>query len=309
MKVALFGGTGFVGCRLVEHLLEREHSPVLLVRPGSENKCVAADRCTLVPGTIANDDAVRKTLAGCDAAIYNIGILREFPARGITFEGLQFDAARRTIELAIDSGVRRFVLMSANGVKANGTPYQKTKYMAEQFLATTELEWTIFRPSVIFGDPRGRNEFCTELRDQLIATPMPAPLFYDGLLPFDAGRFTLSPVHVDDVATVMSKSLTMSEVIGQRYPLCGPQALEWREIIRLLAKVTGRYKPALPAPTLLLRPLAALFDGFDFFPVTRDQLTMLTAGNACDSTEVFKLFDVEATRFDEATIAYLQANQ
>ena len=308
MNVALFGGTGFVGSHLVERLLEREHAPVLLVRPGSETKCIAADQCTLVSGTIANDDAIRKTLAGCDAAIYNIGILREFRARGITFDALQFEGAKRVIQLAVEGGVKRFLLMSANGVKADGTPYQKTKYMAEQFLATTELEWTIFRPSVIFGDPRGRSEFCTELRKQLIASPLPAPLFYDGLLPLNAGRFTLSPVHVGDVTTVMAKALTMSETIGQRYPLCGPKTLEWREIIQLLAKVTGRFKPALPAPTLFLRPLASLLEGFDFFPITRDQLTMLMEGNSFDSAEVFKLFDIEPVRLDESAVAYLQAN-
>ncbi|MDH3469457.1 MAG: NAD(P)H-binding protein [Gammaproteobacteria bacterium] len=307
MRVALFGGTGFVGSYLVEQLLKREHMPVLLVRPGSEAKCLAAEQCAMVPGTVASEDAVSKTLDGCDAAIYNIGILREFPARGITFQALQFEGAKRTIELAAGGGVKRFLLMSANGVKADGTPYQQTKYMAEQFLAATDLEWTIFRPSVIFGDPRGKSEFATELRDQLIKSPLPAPLFYDGLVPFDAGRFALSPVHVRDVTTVMANALNVAESVGQHYPLCGPQTLEWREIIRLLGKVMGRSKLTLPAPTLLLRPLASLLERFEFFPVTGDQLTMLMEGNTCDSTEVFKLFDIQPTGFDEKALAYLHS--
>ena len=51
--------------------------------------------------------------------------------------------------------------MSANGVKADGTPYQRTKYQAEEYLRASPLHWTIFQPSVIFGDPRGRMEFAT----------------------------------------------------------------------------------------------------------------------------------------------------
>ncbi len=307
MRVALFGGTGFVGSYLVEQLLEAGHLPVLLVRSGSEAKCTAADQCEMVPGTIGDQAAIRNTLQGCDAAVYNIGILREFPARGITFQALQFEGAKRVIELAGEAGVTRFLLMSANGVKAAGTPYQQTKFMAEEFLAASGLEWTIFRPSVIFGNPRGKSEFATELCDQLINSPLPAPLFYDGLLPVEAGRFALSPVHVQDVTMIMAKALEVSESIGQRYPLCGPRTLQWQEIIRVLGNVMGKSKLALPAPTLLLRPVASLLERFEFFPVTRDQLTMLMEGNTCDSTEVFELFDIQPTGFDEPALAYLHS--
>jgi nucleoside-diphosphate-sugar epimerase len=77
----------------------------------------------------------------------------------------------------------------ANGVKADGTGYQRTKYMAEQYLKTTSLQWTVFRPSVLFGDPRDRMEFATQLHRDIVRSPLPAPLFYDGLVPVKAGMF------------------------------------------------------------------------------------------------------------------------
>lgn len=307
MRIALFGGTGFVGGYLVEQLLEHGHEPVLLVRPGSEGKCFAADRCVKVTGTIVDEDAIRETISGCDAAVYNIGILREFPDRGITFDALQYEGAKRVIKLAIDGGVRRFLLMSANGAKADGTPYQKTKYMAEQALADTDLEWTIFRPSVIFGDPRGNSEFATELRDQLIKPPLPVPLFHDGLLPVGAGRFALSPVHIRDVSAVMARAVDMAESVQQRYLLGGPDQLEWREIISRLAKVMGKTKFKLPVSTVFLRPVASVLERFEFFPLTRDQITMLMEGNTCDSTEVFELFNRQPIAFDEHALAYLRS--
>ena len=83
--------------------------------------------------------------------------------------------ARRVIDAAVSQGVRRMLLMSANGARPEGTPYERTKYLAERHLADSGLDGTVFRPSVVFGDPRGRMEFCTQLRDQMIRPPVPAP--------------------------------------------------------------------------------------------------------------------------------------
>lgn len=196
--------------------------------------------------------------------------------------------------------------MSANGVKAKGTPYQATKYRAEEHLKSTSLDWTIFRPSVIYGDPRGKLEFCTQLRDQLIDTPFPVPLFYEGLAPNDPGSFQLAPIHARDVATAFVKSLTLPESIHQTYGLCGPDALTWKAILELIAKVCGKRKLALPVPALGIQTMATLFESFSFFPTTRGQITMLLEGNTCDSSEVFKRFGITPIRFNEASLAYLK---
>jgi len=305
MKVAIIGGTGFVGTYIVEALLERDHQPVLLVRPGSEGKVAYREQCTLVPGKVQDVEALRHTLEGCDAAIYNIGILREFKSKGITFEELQYRGAARTMDVAVKTGVKRFLLMSANGVKADGTAYQTTKYRAEQHVKATELDWTIFRPSVMFGDPRGKMEFCTQLQQQLINPPLPAPLFYEGLLPLDAGSFLMAPIHVKDVATAFSKSLTMPETVHQTYGLCGPETFDWKTIIQILAKASGKHKLALPVPAFMVKSAAAMLDQFEFFPLSQEQLTMLLEGNACDSSEAFRLFEITPTPFNENSLSYL----
>lgn len=307
MRVALFGGTGFVGGYLTEALLEQGHEPALLVRPGSESRVRDSQRCTLISGDIANATAVHSVLEGCEAAIYNIGILRERPSAGVTFEALQYQGARRTIDAAAARGVKRFLLMSANGVRPDGTDYQRTKYAAEEHLQASALEFTIFRPSVIFGDPRGHMEFATQLRDQMIRSLLPAPLFHDGWLPFEAGRFLLSPVHVRDVANAFVRSLAVADTFRQSFALCGPQTLEWRSIIQIIARACGTTKLALPVPAFSVRVLAALLDSFEFFPITRDQLEMLLEGNAGDSSALFALLGIEPTPFNEETLAYLRS--
>lgn len=309
MKVALFGGTGFVGSYLVDTLLAHGHVPRLLVRPGSEDKVVQPERCEIVSGDIDDPRTVAECLQGADAAIYNIGLIREFPAKGITWEAMQYQGAARVMDAAVQAGVRRFVLMSANGVKPEGTGYQSTKYRAEQHLAGSDLDWTVFRPSVVFGEPRGREEFCSMLRDQMIKPPIPAPLFHEGLWPGGAGRFQMSPVAAENVAEAFVRALETPQSHGRIFPLGGPDAPEWREILKIIATASGKPgKLMVPAPVGAARAMAALLDRFAWFPVTRDQLQMLIEGNACDGREAWALFGIEPTRFAAESLGYLSSD-
>ncbi len=306
MKVALFGATGFVGSYLLDELVARQHEPVALVRPGSESRLRHAESCRIVSGNIGDADAVVRAIDGCDAAIYNIGILREYPSRGITYHALHFEGAKRAVDAAREAGCRRFVLMSANGVKADGTAYQRTKLAAEHYLRQTDLAWTVFRPSVLFGDPRGRMEFATQLYRDIIRSPLPAPLFFDGLSLDRAGRFRLAPIHVRDVASIFVAALNRDETIGRVYSLCGPDAFEWGSILQTLARTGGKSKLALPAPAAVIKLAASALDGFEFFPITREQLTMLLEGNVCDDPgAVFAEFGVTPTPFTTENLSYL----
>jgi NADH dehydrogenase len=303
-RVGLFGGTGFVGSYLVDALLADDFHPVLLVRNGSEARVPQQNRCTIVSGDIDDRDAIDRVIDGSDAVIYNIGILREFPDRGITYARLQDEAARRVIDSAEAGGVRRFLLMSANGARQDGTGYQRSKYAAEAHLQASGLDWTIFRPSVLFGDPRGRMEFATRLSAEIIDSPLPAPLFHSGLLPLDAGGFAMSPVHVTDVAAAFVRALLDPAAIGKTFHLGGPETITWREILGRLAAARGRKKLMLPAPAFGVMAAAALLDRFEAFPITRDQVRMLLEGNACAPDDLEKL-GIDPRHFSAGELQYL----
>jgi NADH dehydrogenase len=307
MRVALIGGTGFVGSYLVDALLEAGHTPRLMVRSGSGERVQQPERCEIVPGHASELADIKRCLTGSDAVIYNIGILREFPSKGITFEELQYRGVERTVAAAQELGVRRFLLMSANGVKPNGTRYQSTKFRAEELLKGSGLDWTIFRPSVIFGPPRGRMEFCSQLRRDIIDSPLPAPLFYQGLLPSGAGAFKLAPVSVYNVAHAFVGALAAPATIGGTYALCGPDALSWKEILQTIARSAGRTKLMLPAPAFLVRMAATLLDTQPWFPITREQIDMLLEGNSCSSEVLFPLLGISPEHFNETSLAYLRA--
>ena len=305
MKVALFGGTGFVGGYLVDALLECGFAPVVLVRPGSKSKLRRASEVEIVEGDIASVEAVEQAVNGADAVIYNIGILREYPRRGISFEGLQYEGAVRVIEAARRAGVSRLVLMSANGVRVPGTPYQETKFRAEEFARQSGMDVTVFRPSVIFGDPRGSYEFATQLHCEMVATPLPGIGFHNGWSAGE-GQIHMSPVHVEDVASAFVKALEDPSTIGKTYTLGGPESLSWTEMLRRVAAATGRKKTILPMPIELMRVGATALDWLPFFPVTRDQLTMLSEGNRVETGDLEALTRREPAEFSSETLSYLK---
>nr|VFK35298.1 MAG: NADH dehydrogenase [Candidatus Kentron sp. MB]VFK77225.1 MAG: NADH dehydrogenase [Candidatus Kentron sp. MB] len=306
MKIAILGGTGYLGSYLVDTLIDHGHQPVLLVRPGSQRKIHRNHECIGIVGEIEQEDALREAFSQCQAVIYNIGILREFPRQNITFESLQYTGACHAMDVAMDLGVERFLLTSANGVKPDGTAYQRTKYRAEEYLRSSGLVGTVFRPSVIFGDPRGRMEFASQLYDEIIRLPFPAPLFHQGLIPFGAGRFRVSPIHVKNVAEIYVKALEDPNAAGKIYPLCGPDALEWCAIIKIIGRATGHNKWTLPVSAPMMKMVATILEGFPDFPLTKDQITMLLEGNIGDSRDVFNAYGIDPILFDEASLSYLR---
>jgi len=305
MQVALIGGTGFVGDYLVDALLTAGHDVAVLVRTGSESKLRAANRCQVHHGDIDSPGALRATVEGADAVIYNVGILREYPRRGITFEGSQYQGVVDTIAAAQAVGTKRILLMSANGVKAPGTPYQETKYRAEQAVKDSSLEFTIFRPSVIFGDPHGKMEIATQLYQEMIRPPLPAIAFHTGWKP-SRGPVVMSPVHVRDVADAFVSALDDPVTTGRTCDLGGPEDLSWPEMLRRIAAAVGKRKLVLPMPIAFMKLGATLFDWLPFFPVTRDQLTMLAEGNTASPDDLRRLIGREPQAFVEGSLSYLK---
>lgn len=296
MRVAIIGGTGFVGGYLIDALLRSGHQVATLVRPGSEHKLHKRGEVHTVRGDLANREALAAVTDGADAVIYNVGLLREFPRRGVTFEAAQFQGVVDTVAAARAGGVRRLLLMSAIGVKDPGTKYQATKFRAEQHALGSGLDVTVLRPSVIFGDPRGAMEFATQLYRDMVRPPLPAIEF--------AG-VQMSPVYCEDVADAFVAALGDDSTIGKTIEIAGPEILTWRDILERIAGAVDRRKTILPMPLALMRVGATLFDRLPFFPVTRDQLTMLAEGNTGSADVLESLIGRAARPLDANSLDYL----
>lgn len=306
MRVAIIGGTGFIGGYLVDALLADGHAPSLLVRPASADKVRHANACRIIHGDVADEKAIAETFEDCAAVIYNVGILREDPDAGITFEELQYRAVERAIAVAKSAGVKRFLLMSANGVREDGTEYQRTKFLAEQAVKQSGLDFTIFRPSLVFGNPRGLMEIGTQLLNDVVRLPIPAAGFTAGLRP-KRDAVLMSPVHVRDVADAFVTALGDEGSIGMTYVLGGPETLSWGEIVKRVARATGRNKWVVPAPLSLVKIPVSLLQWIPGFPVTTDQLDMLADGNAAPVNDLESLLRRPARAFSIDALQYLNA--
>ena len=131
MKVAIFGGTGFVGNYIIKEMIISGYDVNVLVRNGSEGKLEFQTKCNIFLGNIDNKNVVEDIIKKSDVIIYNIGIIREFKSKNISFEFLHYKSAKLTIDLAKKYNINRYLMMSANGTCPNGTRYQISKYKAE----------------------------------------------------------------------------------------------------------------------------------------------------------------------------------
>tara|TARA_Y100000588_G_scaffold185113_1_gene198997 strand:+ start:766 stop:1677 length:912 start_codon:yes stop_codon:yes gene_type:complete len=300
-KIGVLGGSGFVGFYIINNLLESGYSVKMINRKKSSDRYVKAVEESIID---LKSNFLYKELMDCDSVIYNIGIIREFKSLGVSFKDLHQDLAIHAIKMSEKAKVRKFILMTANGVDRCLTNYEKTKFEAEQYLMKTNLKWTIFRPSVIFGDPKGKMEFCTQIKNDIVKTPLPLPIFFNGINIFNAGKFKMSPIHVRNVAEFFVLAIKEKKSNQKIYTL-GGKSYSWIEIVEIISSACGKRKLSIPVSISIMKFIAFLFDRFSWFPVTRDQLIMLSTGNVCDSSKYFAQYGIKEISFDIENLDYL----
>ena len=252
-------------------------------------------KITIVNGDIQAPDSYRTALRGCEASINLPGLLREFPRKGITFEGVHYLGTKSLIDTAKSEGVTRFIQMSALGVREGAKPkYQETKLRAEEYLASSGLRWTIFRPSLMFGNEKeGFANFMSVLRDLLAMVPFVVPVLGDG-------KYRFQPVAIQNVSEGFVKALTNESSVGKRYDVAGPDRYTYDELLDMVAYVAQKHKIKVHQPMFAIKLLASIFGGFKFFPVSRDQITMLEEENISDRwKDFFDTFAVVPLRLVE----------
>ncbi len=295
MQVLITGATGFVGHEIVKELLIRGHEVRALVRPGSEGKLEAAAQVASFPGDVLDREAVARAAAGCDAVIHLVGIIREFPRRGITFERLHVEATQNVVDAALAAGVLRFLHMSALGAQPGpADPYHATNFQAEEYVRASGLAYTIFRPSVIYGSGDQSINFFAQ---QIKALPI-FPVIGHGL-------YKMQPVPVATVAQAFALALELPRTENRTYDVGGPEPLTFNDIIDTLAQVLGRKVFKLHLPVWPMRLAAGLLGRFPWFPVTSGQIRMLLEGNTCDASAFYQDFGLEVVSFKDGLGRYL----
>jgi uncharacterized protein YbjT (DUF2867 family) len=287
MKVFLTGATGFVGRKMLERLLQEGHSVRALVRDPAKAGDLGQSGVELVGGDVVSGAGLDEGMRGSDAVIHLVGIIVEKGAN--TFERVHHLGTRNAVEAATRVGVRRFVHMSALGVRAGGVAgYQTSKWRGEEAVRKSGIPYCILRPSLIFGPGDG---FVT----QMIETMRSAPLFRP--VPGN-GRPRFRPIFINDVTECFARALTADAATNQTIDLGGADELTLNEVLAEIARCCGVRKPAVHIPMPLMFLGARLLQSIlKNPPVTVDQLRMLREGSTCDIEPMIRILRVKPRGF------------
>ena len=263
--VTVFGGTGFLGRRVVRRLAAAGVRVRVAAR--SPDAVDFPDLSTAVVCTRADvrDEAqVVAALRGADAAVNAVSLYVE--RGGLDFESVHVGGAGRIARLGREAGLHQLVHISGIGADA-GSPSAYVRARARGEAAVLEA-WpaaTVLRPSVLFGED---DSFLRTL-DSMTRLPV-IPLFGNG-------NTRLQPVYVEDVAEAVFSTLKLGA--GGIFELGGADVLRYREIVQAVLRHRGRRRLLLPLPFPLWRALAGGTGRLPAAPLTRDQVLLMQQDN------------------------------
>jgi len=252
MKIAITGGTGFVGRHLAASLGRRGHEVVLVSR---------------LNGGLDDVDALTASFAGCEAVAHCAGINRELGLQ--TYQRVHVDGTRQVVTAAEKAGVERLALVSFLRARPwCGSGYHESKWTAEELVRASKLATTVLKAGVIYG--RGDH-----MLDHLSHAFHTFPLF--GLVGFRSRP--MRPTAVEDVVAILEAALVEGRLSGQTVAVTGPEELTLEEAVRRVASVVGKRPLFVPLPVAFHRLLALAVEAVMRVPlVSTAQVRILSEG-------------------------------
>jgi uncharacterized protein YbjT (DUF2867 family) len=280
--ILVTGGSGFVGPKIVHRLRAEGKDVRCLVRDRRRGRQLETWGCDLAVGDVTDRGSLDAALAGCDAVIHLVAIIAGRPR---DFERVMEQGTRNLVDASVAAGISRFVLMSALGTSEatrDLVPYYHAKWEMEQAVRSSGLEYVVFRPSFVFGPDGGVLPQFVRIARLSPVTPI-----------VGSGRRRLQPIWVEDVAAYFAAAVDKPEAADRTFEIGGPEVVTWNELWERLKRVRRIRRPTIHVPTGLVRAQATVLERLPKPPVTRDQLTMLEAGDNVvsngDAVETFKL--------------------
>jgi uncharacterized protein YbjT (DUF2867 family) len=299
MKVFVTGATGFVGQEIVRQLHQTGYSVRMLARNKRAEETPERTGAEIHVGNVLDADSLRGALKEIDAVIHLVGIISEVGES--KFENVHVRGTRNVIAAAQGQGVKRFIQMSALGTRPNAVSrYHRTKWEAEEIVRGSGLQFTIFRPSLIFG-PRDMfvNLFAKMIR-------------FSPIVPILGRRDAkFQPVAIETVAGAFVKSLTKTRAVGETFELAGPETFTMSEIIDGILAVMKRKRLKVHVPAAVARIQAGFLEFFyprilrKAAPLNGDQLIMLQEDNVGNARPANELFGLRPVPFRDGIEKYL----
>ena len=288
--ILVTGGTGFVGGHVVHELRGRDLPVRCLVRDLRRGARLAAWGCELVEGDVTDAESLHRAVAGVDIVVHLVAIRQ---GKREQFRRIMVEGTRDLLAAARDTGVRRFVHMSALGTSEatkDLVPYYGAKWENEQRVQGSGIPYVIFRPSFVFGPDGGILPTFVKLAKLTPITPI-----------IGSGRQRIQPIWADDVAKCFAAAVERDDVAGRVFELGGPDAVSWNEFWERLKRVRGIRRASLHIPVGLMRINALLTERLPGnIPLTRDLLRMLELGdNVASDDAAVRTFQLPLLGLDD----------
>jgi len=285
MNVLVVGGSGFIGTNLCEHLDEAGHDVTAISRSPEDSDLSAS--IETVRGDVTAYDSIEGAFEGQDAVVYLVALSPLFKPKGGNERHFEVHTAgaRNVVRAAEEHAVHRIVHMSALGADPEGsTAYIRSKGEAEQVVIDSELDYVIFRPSVVFGEGGEFVSFTKKLKG-MFAPGLP-------IYPLPGGGETrFQPIWVDDLVPMLAAALTEDDHIGETYDIGGPEVLTLKEITNMVYEAAGKSISIVGIPMGLAGVGLKVGGAIPGFPMGGDQYRSLQFDNTTADNDI-GAFDV-----------------
>jgi uncharacterized protein YbjT (DUF2867 family) len=291
----VFGGSGFVGRRVVRHLRESGARVRIVSRHRGQGE---DDGIEQIAADARDQRSVEAAVAGADGVVNAISLYIEHGTD--TFHSVHVETAARIAKAARQAGIRRFVHVSGIGANtASPSPYIRSRGEGEAAVQTAFPSAVIVRPAVMFAPD---DAFLTTIVRLLRSLPA-YPIFGDG-------RTRLQPVYADDVAAAIAQILRQSQKPYPIYELAGPRVYSYEELLRTIARV-ARLRPVLMRmPFAFWGALAGVAEMLPRPPLTRNQVELMQIDTtATPSLPGFRAFGISPRSLEDELEAILRKNK
>lgn len=262
--VTVFGGTGFLGRRVVRQLLDRNIAVRIATRhPQRAREQFGTANVQPITADVHDEQSVAGALSGAQGVVNAVSLYVEHG--GATFRSVHVEAARRVASLAHRHGLARLVHISGIGADpASSSPYIRSRGEGELAVRSEFPNASVLRPAVMFGSDDAFVTVIIKLLRRLPAYPM-----------FGSGRTRLQPAYVDDVAQAVATVLQSPETRGATFECAGPRIYSYRDLLTTIADAS-RVRPALfPVPFAIWHALARVAEILPHPSLTRNQVELM----------------------------------
>lgn len=299
MTILVTGAAGFLGNNVVRRLAEQGKPVRAMVRnvdKAQKRLADVKDKIEIVQGDVADREGLKTLMRDVSTVIHLVAIALE--KGGQTYEEVNYQGTVNVVDAAQAAGVPRFIYMSQNGADPNHfSRFLRSKGRAQEYVASSGLQWTALRPSVIFGT---QDEFFNSIARMVRLTPLVFPNIGGGTAQFQ-------PVSVHDVAEATVRCVDNDDTIGKAFPLGGPEVLTLKEIEQRILKAMGTNRILIPGPTWLLKPAVFVMEKvLPGSPVSTTLLELLKVPNIVSDNALVSYFNMQPRAFAGEHIAYLK---